>query len=57
MGTERSDYRKGELANVTGDGGQIRIKIANAEGATKWLSVTYDELLAIEAILTEGATE
>lgn len=50
--SDTTNYRKAELGNITGSGGQIKVKFVNAEGETKWLSITSDEFAAIECVLT-----
>lgn len=47
----RRRYIKGELDKVTPSGGQVKLKLLNAEGETFWLNVTSDQQAAIEKIL------
>ncbi len=44
-------YWKNQLDNITGSGGQIKVKFTNEEGATKWLNLTSDEFASIEALM------
>lgn len=50
--SDTTNYRKSELGNITGSGGQIKVKFVNDEGETKWLNITSDEFAAMESVLT-----
>lgn len=44
-------YWTNELADITGSGGQIRVKFTTEEGATKWLRLTSDQFASIQDLM------